>query len=197
MRVAIGLKAHSGWAAAVVIGASGNEFQLIDRRRIELVEEKDLSWAKQPYHAAEELDHKNAEVLVRHSIQSAHRIAVREMQDEVKRLRQNGNQIAACAVLTPAPMPAWSVAEILAVHIRMHMAEGVLFPEALANAAVECGLDLVQIPEKLLTEQAEAALGPIGAIDQLAALGKAAGPPWGKDQKTAALAAAIALHRQP
>jgi hypothetical protein len=47
----IGLKTHSGWAALVAIGKDrGQTFHLIERRRLELVDE---AWAKQPYHAAE------------------------------------------------------------------------------------------------------------------------------------------------
>ena len=38
------------------------------------------------------------------------------------------------------PMPDWSVEEILAVHFRMHKAEGVLFRDALVEAANACGL---------------------------------------------------------
>jgi hypothetical protein len=52
MKVVFGMKAHSGWAALVVVGIRGGEFVVVDRRRIELVEEE---WAKQPYHAAEEM----------------------------------------------------------------------------------------------------------------------------------------------
>jgi hypothetical protein len=32
-------------------------------------------------------------------------------------------------------LKAWSVDQILAVHVRMHQAEGVLFPDAIARAA--------------------------------------------------------------
>ena len=195
MRVAIGLKSHSGWAAVVAVGIERNEIRLADRRRIELVDPADISWAKQPYHAAETLDAKDAEVLVTRGIKSAHLIAVRELQTEIERLWSYGHEIAACVVLKPSPMPAWSVAEILSVHIRMHKAEGVLFPQALANAAEECGLNLVKVAEKWLEETAKEVFGGrlTATLDKLAALGKLAGRPWGKDQKMATLAAVIAL----
>ena len=84
--------------------------------------------------------------------------------------------------------------EILAVHFRMHKAEGVLFPDALSRAAEKCKLPLVTVPEKRLDEIAEKEFAaPIESVmKMIAALGKSAGPPWGKDQKTAALAAIIA-----
>jgi hypothetical protein len=77
----------------------------------------------------------------------------------------------------------------------MHKAEGALFRDALAQAAGECGLKLVAIPEKLLNEHAERALTtPLNTLlKTVATLGRSVGPPWGKDQKDAALAAMIAL----
>jgi len=96
------------------------------------------------------------------------------------------------------PMPDWTVDEILAVHFRMHKAEGVLFRDALARAAGACGLTLLEIPEKQLDEHAERALAT--SVNRLrgtiASLGKSVGPPWGKDQKDASLAAMIALQGQ-
>lgn len=194
MKVALGLKAHSGWAVLVVIGTAGNELQVIDRRRIELVEEG-AAWAKQPYHAAERLDPTEAGQVVKRGRESAYRIARREIELAVKRLREQQHEIVACAVLVASPMPDWSTEEILAVHFRMHKAEGVLFPDALARAADECGLNLIAIPEKLLNEQAGEKLAtPLADVmKEVNKLGKDVGPPWGKDQKNSALAAIIAL----
>jgi hypothetical protein len=207
MRVALGLKAHSGWAALVVLGEPegrpGAEGRpdlgrpaLVERRRIELVEADAAGWAKQPYHAAEELKPAAARQMVERGIESARRNAAREIRVAVERLEAGGHAIAGCAVLMGAPMPAWSVDEILAVHFRMHKAEGVLFREALAAAATGCGLNLVAIPEKELVRHAARTLeAPAGALQKrIAAIGKSAGPPWTKDQKEAALAAMVALH---
>jgi hypothetical protein len=195
MKVTIGMKAHSGWAVMVVIGKSGNEFQVIDRRRIELVEKKDSRWAKQPYHAAEAMDPNAARDLVKRGTDAAYRTAEREMRAAANRLRDQKHEIAVCAVLVANPMPEWSVDEILAVHFRMHKAEGVLFPEALVRAAGKCGLNVVAIPEKLLSEHAEKALAtPLSELmTKITSLGKTVGPPWGKDQKNATLAAMVGL----
>lgn len=195
MKVAFGMKAHSGWAALVVLGTYSGELQVVDRRRVELVDEAEASWAKQPYHAAEKLKPDAARALVTRGIEAARRIAVREMRRAVKRSREAGDEITACAVLSVDAMPDWTVDEILAVHFRMHKAEGVLFREALARATETCGLKLLRVPEKQLAEHAERALST--STDSLrktiASLGKAVGAPWGKDQKDAALAALIAL----
>jgi len=242
MKVAFGLKAHSGWAALVVLGESGGRLQVAERLRIELVESADASWAKQPYHAAEEIAgakdrglvmgdaesahrlavreltkgdagsahrlavreltkgnpesaHRLAGELVRKGIASARRVAAAELRAAVRRARAAGREVVACAVLTGDPMPAWSVDEILAVHFRMHKAEGHLFRDALARGAVAAGLRLVRVPEKTLDQHAERTLEARAASLRrtIAALGKSAGPPWGRDQKDAALAALIAL----
>jgi hypothetical protein len=92
-------------------------------------------------------------------------------------------------------MPEWSVAEILAVHFRMHQAEGVLFREALIKAAQQCSVPVVAINEKVLLQ--DAAISLKTSADKLqkkiVALGKMAGAPWGKDQKDAAVVAMVAL----
>jgi len=178
MRIAAGFKAHSGWAALVVIGSSSDGFAVIDRRRIELVDE---TWAKQPYHAADDLPAAEARRLVQRGIDAAHRFAKREMRAFVK--RSAGHEIAGCAVLIGTPMPEWTIEQIRSVHVRMHKAEGVLFPAALIAAAKACDLNVVAIPEKGLTLD-----------DRVAILGKSVGSPWGKDQKTAAMAAMIVLN---
>jgi len=192
MNVVFGLKAHSGWAALVVLGRQKEDFVVVDRRRLELVENE---WARQPYHAAEGLKSEMARDLVERGIAAAHKIAVREMRAALKREVDRKNDVGACAVLVGSPMPDWSVDEILAVHFRMHKAEGVLFRDALVHAAKECKVKAVEIPEKELLNHAEHELQtPAGKLTaQITALGKAVGPPWGKDQKEAALAALIAL----
>src|SRR3982751_552708 len=121
MKVSFGLKAHSGWAVLVVLGKQRDELVIVDRRRIDLVEE---SWAKQPYHAAEGLDHQAAGDLVKRGVNAAHRLALIEMKAALKRERDRKNEVAGCAVLVGTPMPEWNTDEILAVHFRMHKAEG-------------------------------------------------------------------------
>ena len=198
MKVAFGLKAHSGWAALVVVGLAGNGFHVVDRRRIELVEDEDAPSAKQPYHAAEGLHGEAARDVVARGVEAARRSAVREMQAALSRSRELGHEIVACAVLVADPMPDWSTDEILAVHFRMHKAEGVLFPDALVQGARACGLNVAVIPEKQLSEHAQGSLaGPLSRLmKRIETLGKSVGPPWGKDQKSAALAAMIGLHWQ-
>ena len=193
MKVTFGFKAHSGWAALVVLGGSKEHPEIIDRRRVDLVEEE---WAKAPYHAAEELDIKEARSLVRKGIQAAHANAKRQMKELLKRTEKLGYEVTGCAVLMGAPMPEWTTDQILAVHFRMHKAEGVLFREALAAATRSCGLKFVPVPEKQLSDFAQRALKTPASVlsKKLVEIGKEIGPPWSKDQKESTLAALIALH---
>lgn len=195
MKAVLGLKSHSGWAALVVLGVDGGDLHVLDRRRIELVRKGDEEWAKQPYHAAENLRPETARGVVRRGIAAARQKAAREMRAAVRRTRAAKHELAACAVLVGDPMPNWSVDEILSVHFRMHKAEGALFQDVLATAARACGVTLVAVPVKQLATHARTAFGRRTSriCTQVALLGKSAGPPWGKDQKEAALAAAIAL----
>ena len=197
MKVAFGLKAHSGWAVLVVLGDAGAEGEVcvVDRRRIGLVEEANRGWAGAPFHAAEEMSPADARQLVERARVEARRCAIGRVRLAVERSEQAGHEVVACAVLMPGPMPDWSIEQIRAVHIRMHKAEGVMFPDALAGAAEACGLRLVPVAEKHLHAHAESALSaPVDqTLGRIARMGKAIGPPWGADQKNATLAAMIAL----
>jgi hypothetical protein len=192
MKVALGFKPHSGWAALLVLGKQDDEYIALSRSRVELVTE---AWAKQPYHAAEELEPKEALAVVKRGVEAAHRIALQELRAALKRQLNQGHQVRGCGVVVGNPMPKWKVAEILAVHFRMHQAEGVLFREALINAAEKCSLPVVALSEKVLLNDAATALktSTDKLQKRLLAMGKIAGAPWGKDQKDAALVAMVAL----
>lgn len=176
----------------VVLGENEGKFELIDRLRIELVEEP---WAKQPYHAAETLKPEIARALVERGIKSANSAAAKELKILVQREVDRKNVVTACAVLSSSAMPEWTVDEILSVHFRMHKAEGVLFREAILKAAKLCKLRAIEILEKSLMSEAPSRLGlsEKSLTTTIANLGKVCGPPWARDQKDAAVAAMIAL----
>lgn len=187
-RVALGWKAHSGWAALVVVTERDGGLAVVDRRRVELVDE---AWAKAPFHAAESLEPVKARQLVARGIESAGRVTAREVCAVVERERARGNDVVASAVLVGTPMPEWTVDEIRSVHFRMHKAEGALFKNALLDASRKARVSAVAVPEKELARRAADALG--ARAKRVAALGKEIGPPWTADQKDAALAAWVAL----
>jgi hypothetical protein len=183
VKVAAGWKAHSGWAALVVVGFDGKAWHLLERGRVALVAPGTEAWAKQPFHAAEGLESEAAQAQVQRAVEAARRITEGEVRGLMARLDARGHRLAGGAVLVGAPLPAWSLEQILAVHVRMHQAEGALFPAALAHGLEACGLPAARVPEKGLQPP----------VEPLARLGRTAGPPWGADQKKAAWAAITAF----
>ena len=188
-RVALGLKARTGRAIAVAIG--GEPPRVIDRAQMRLLPEGAFA----PYHVAEALAPGARQASVDRDVAVAHRLAEQGIRDAIGRLREAGHEVCACGVLAGAGMPDWTTDEIVAVHVRMHQAEGKLFRDVLVAGARACGLAPVALREKFAIDAAASSLGI--ARDEvegrLATLGKSAGAPWGKDQKEAALAALAAL----
>jgi len=148
-----------------------------------------------PYHAAEGLEPKAADRHVKAAIERARKLARAAVTQAMKRCADAGHDVVGCGVLVGTGMPEWTTDEILAVHVRMHKAEGEMFREILVEAARDCGLDPATLPDKTALDAAAKKLRmPRARLDErIAALGKAAGPPWGQYQKEAAAAALVAL----
>ncbi len=193
MRAALGLKARTGRAILVALAGDARAPQLLERSQFTTVPSG--HWA--PYHEAGELEPAAARDSVRRGIAAAHRMAEEGIRSAVQRLAGAGHEARGAAVLIGTGMPDWSTDQILAVHVRMHKAEGELFRNVLVAGARTCKLALTTLPEKTALDDAAKKLGLARPrLDaQLAALGKSAGPPWGKDQKEAAAAALVALGR--
>ena len=192
VKAAFGLKARTGRALLVVLAGTVDAPRLLERSQLPLLPAGVMA----PYHAAEPLEPAAARRSVRRSIATAHRLAAGGIAAAVQRIVAGGHAVAGCAVLVGKGMPDWSTEEILAVHVRMHQAEGELFREVLVAGARAVGVEPIRIAEKSAFADAAARLGlPQAALEgKIADLGKQAGPPWGKDQKEAAAAALVALH---
>jgi hypothetical protein len=76
-----------------------------------------------------------------------------------------------------------------------HAAEGQLYRQAIIDAACDLDLRVCAVPERDLLGAAASALGTTPAVlrGRAADIGRELGPPWALDQKTAALAAWLAL----
>ena len=190
MRVALGLKARTGRAILVAVGESGS-LNVLERAELRLLPEGDFA----PYHAAEGLPSAEAQASVDRSTAAARGLAVQGIRQAVDALTGAGHDVRGCGVLVGPGMPAWTTDEIVAVHVRMHQAEGELFRDVLVHGARACGMSPVTLPEKTALDAAASRLGIARAEleSRLVALGKAVGPPWGKDQKEAAAVALVAL----
>ena len=191
---AIGIRVHSGWGALVAIAGEAVRPEVVERRRIEIID-RNARGAAQPYHFAKDLPLIDAEKFIAGSAASATRLgsaAIREVYDN---LRARDYKVIAAAILLSSGRPLPQLEQILAAHPMIHTAEGEFFRQAFRDACAGLKIPVTGIRERDLDEHAKSALRGDGGVlkKKIAAMGKTLGPPWTTDQKTAALAAAIAL----
>jgi hypothetical protein len=193
---ALGCRAHTGWAVFVVVAGSVVQPAVVLRARAELGDPSARA-RRNVYQSARGLELAVAAGLV----EAAERIAVEQAAREVERTVHEatdvGVTVRSCAVVVGRFPDAARLESILASHALAHAAEGRLYQRALQQGAESRGLHAVAIPKRSIWDEGEAALGVPGdelhrRIDQLR---REIGPPWGEDQKLAALAAWIALAR--
>lgn len=189
---AIGFSSHSGWAAAVCLGCPVSSPFVLDRSRLLLT-----SWPlpREPYHDAKRAGPDKAEEIVAGAAEEARVLAAEALTGLGASLRGRGHELVASGVVLGGGKPAATLSQALSTHAAMHGAEGWLFREALMEASQNCGLTTVGVPESALPARVAAALGtPEGDVSALVLqLGRDHGPPWGRDQKAATMAALIAL----
>ena len=191
---AIGIRAHSGWAAVVVVSGSSGAIEVVDRRRI-AINEPNVAGAIQPYHFAQEMKLVKAEAYLTKCAAASEALAVAGLDEMIRELRRREFVAENCALLLASGRALPSLPQILASHPLIHTAEGEFFRQAFWKACERLDIQVTGIRERDLDEQAEAAFGsraaPLRA--EIAALGKSVGPPWTTDQKTASLAALLVL----
>ena len=190
-KAALAFKPRTGRAVLVMLVRDKGALRVIERAEIPLLPPGEMA----PYHAAEGLESKAADRHVKAAVARAQGLAKAAIRDAAKRCAGAGHELCGCAVLVGTGMPAWTTDEILAVHVRMHKAEGEMFREILVDAARACGIEPTTLPDKTAIDSAAKKLGitRVRLDADLAALGKTAGPPWGKYQKEAAAAALVVL----
>lgn len=193
---ALGFAPHSGWAAAIALGGPGPA--LLYRGRVAMADPA-LPGAPQPYHALEGLPLAEAERGLARYQASAARLARAGLRAVLAALEKQGYAARAVGILASSGRRGGSLAAILAAHPLIHTADGEHFRDALTSAASACALPVLRVPLKELSARAAAAIGrPEAALQEtLKAMGRAAGPPWTADQKTAALLAWMLLDRSP
>ncbi|MGA3148522.1 MAG: hypothetical protein ABSF33_13765 [Acidimicrobiales bacterium] len=185
----IGIAHHFGWAVAVT--ASPN-FEVVDRRRIELIE-PGLPVAPihhegrmhEMHNSGEPLDDDGLTALVAKVRQSAVRMTAASLDELVNSLPK---PITAIAIRGwPSCFP-----EDIATQRRPpyeSRADSVMYCQVLSDVAAERGWGIRTYDAKTVESDAAAFLGP-RAKDVLHGPRNALGPPWSKDHRTA-LAATI------
>ena len=187
---AIGLSAHSGWAAMVVLGGTAAAPNLLDRSRVTLIDDRDPD-AKQPYHAVEFLCVEEATGRLDGYLGVATRMAHESMQAQSEKLQKHGIALKSVGILESSSRKNIALSSILASHALIHAAEGDHFRNALSAAAQRLRLEVCRLQARALEEHAMKCLRlPLKRLlDTVNGLGREIGPPWGADQKKAALLA--------
>lgn len=196
-RAAIGIQMHSGWGVLVAV-AYGDSVEILDRRRIVVVDPA-MPGANQPYHHARmQLERQNLEVAERYLASCAsvsEKLATKAIEEVVADLRGRGYRAAGAVVLQGAGRPLPALPQILASHPLIHTAEGEFFSKVVTKACERWKIPVKNIRRRDLEQHTKITFGKAAAQLQrtVANIGKSLGPPWKADHKTAALAALTVL----
>jgi hypothetical protein len=193
-RAAIGIRAHSGWAAIVVVTGGLGGIEIIDRRKI-FVTAPNLKGANQPYHHAKDMSLPDAERHLARCAAASEQLALEALAEIIREARRREKSVESCAILLAAGRELPSLAKILASHPLIHTAEGEFFRQCFRGAAEQLNLRVSGIREKDLDERARSAFGAkTNSLKlEIDGLGRTLGAPWTTDQKDACLAALLAL----
>ena len=180
---------------ALVVGGTLDEPLIIGRRRLALAASEGES-DTQPYHAAASLGAARGRAIVERCAARAEELALeglRRLADEL-----TPQHLVTCAILTSKPKAPLDLETTLRSHALIHGAEGLLFREAVARAAVACGLELhpVQESEALALAATAWRCKPASVEKRITDLRRSAGAPWTRDEKLATIAGLLAL-REP
>jgi hypothetical protein len=186
---AFGFSAHSGWAAMVVLGSAASNLSVLARSRVELIDDDPES--KQPYHAVESLCAEEASERLSGYLEVAVGLAYAAIETQREAVRRRGYQVKSVGIVESAGSKEGSLSSILKSHALIHAAEGDHFRNALSAAAQGLGLRVSRIQARELEDHAVSQLRlPLKSmLDTVNDLGRQVGPPWGADQKKAALLA--------
>jgi hypothetical protein len=191
---AIGVCVHSGWAAVVTISDAPGAEEVLDRRRVVIIDSK-VAGAAQPYHYVAKKEIRAAEKhLTRYASESG-RLAFESLSRLSTELRGQDFVLTSAAILLSSARPLPHLEKILASHPLIHTAEGEFFRQAFRAAIEKLKIPVIGIRARDLDDCAVQAFGNAASAIQkrIDGIGRSLGAPWTKDEKTAALAAAIVL----
>jgi hypothetical protein len=164
MRRGVGFCVHTGWAACVVVAGAPSKPEVLANVIIEMLGESERFC----FHRAAQMKSGDASTYLE-------RLRVRAIANARGALSSVlTNEVVACAIVAKDGTLG-DLTRILASHPRIHTAEGLFYRDVLREA---CPM--------------RARICPPSALNP-SAIGKLAPPPWGRDQKLAALAAWSAL----
>jgi hypothetical protein len=193
--VVVGVADHNGWAALVSVSVKDGSPEVVDRRRVELIEP---GLPKQPYeHETVGMNVVEAERLVQEVRESAVHCAERALS----RLRSGlgtAREIVSIALRTaPLPRLPGTVKEVHASWYLIARADAMVYHDALCTSAASLGIKVATFARG--DERPRAAEATATKEERLgrflSGLRESLGPPWQQDHQAAAARAIAALGR--
>jgi len=198
-RAALGIRMHSGWGVLVAVAGDGDSLAVLERRRIVVIDSS-VAGSVQPYHHAAMLalgkvGLAGAEKYLAQCAAISERLALAAVEEVRRELEGRQYGIAGCAVLLASGRVLPPLEKILGAHPLIHTAEGEFFRDAVRKACGRLKIPVTAIPEREVEERAQTVFGKaaVRMMRSVASAGSSIGPPWTKDHKAAALAAAMVL----
>lgn len=191
---AIGVSVHSGWGAVVTMAGGCGAEEVLDRRRVVIID-SNVAGAAQPYHCAKEMGIRAAEKHLNKCAAQSTRLALAALTCIAAELRERGFMLAGAAILQSSARPLPGLERVLSSHPLIHTAEGEFFRQAFRSAFEHLKIPVAGIRARDLDDCAVKAFGEAAptVCKRIERMGRSLGAPWTTDQKTAALAAAIVL----
>jgi hypothetical protein len=191
---AIGVSVHSGWGAVVAITGGQGEEEVLLRHRLVIIDPK-MAGSAQPYHYVAEKEIQAAEKHLARCASESESLAFEGLTRLSAELRERGFMLTSAVILLSSARPLPDLEEILASHALIHTAEGEFFRQAFRTALERLRISVTCIRTRDLSDCAIKAFGKAASEIQkrIDGMGRDLGAPWTKDEKTAALAAAIVL----
>jgi hypothetical protein len=192
---AIGVRVHSGWAALVAVSGRPGAIEILDRRKMIIIDPASPG-VKQPYHHVAAMAIDAAE---RHLVQCASeskRLGLEALKRLFTQLKDRGFTLVGSAILLSSARPDLPDLErILVSHALVHTAEGEFFRQVFRQTFEDLDVPVTGIRERELDDHALDAFGKDTAAvrKSIDGMGRSLGPPWTQDEKLAALSAAIVL----
>jgi hypothetical protein len=191
---ALGIRMHSGWGVLVAVAGDAATLEVLNRSRIVTIDPQIIR-SSQPYHHAANLGLPESERYLANCAAISERLAFTAIEKVVRELDARGCRIAGSALLLASGHPLPPLAKILASHPLIHTAEGEFFRNAVSKACERLKIPVTAVRERELEQRAKTTFGNAASRVQrrISTRGVSLGPPWTKDHKTAALAAAMFL----
>ncbi len=191
MACALGMRVKSGWATAVLVSGPARAPHVVDRRTIELSDPA-VPTTRQPYHAVLGARAGDARQIERRLCRIVEQVTRKSVGTLIADYRAAGRVVRRVALVVGSQIDP---ARIANDHIRAHALEGQLFRTALDKAVRARRLPCSIVLERAVYAKAASALkrSQSQLKRTVTELGRALDGPWRADEKTATLAAWVAL----